>query len=208
MNPDPPSLESSLRGLTPSALDDALLDRLEACTDGSLTTLTPTELQFESSLRDFQPSALPADILASLESIVADVPFARDEKVVFFPKAGAASGKVRTFPRPMWAAAAAVAFIGAASALFLPDAPRPTPVAKETKVSTAPVLPGVPNIASAAYDPSEARDEGVIWHADDQPRRVLRVLYNEVVIEKDAAGNSVQKIYPQVKYILIPETAD
>ncbi|MFT3992639.1 MAG: hypothetical protein QM680_14690 [Luteolibacter sp.] len=208
MIPDSPSLESTLRELTPSTLDAALLDRLEACTDGSLTALTPTELQFEASLKKFNPAALSPDLLADLESIVAGVPFAKDEKVVFFPKAGAASGKVRNFPRPMWAAAAAVALIGAASALLIPAAPKPATVAKQEKVSSADVLPKGNNIVSANYDPSEARDEGVIWNANDQPRRVLRLQYNEVVTQNDAAGNPVNKVIPRVKYILIPENAD
>jgi len=203
MTPDHSSLETQLNKLTPSPLDSALLERLEACTDGSITTLTPTELQFEASLRKTRPQALPQDLLADLEGIFAGVPFAQDEKVVLFPKSSAKIGKITRFPRPMWAAAAAVALIGAASALLMPSRQEQAPIVQISPSATSAPINNNSNIVPAGYN-----DEGVIWNQNDQPRRVLRVRYDDYILKKDATGKQVKILTPRYEYVLIPEKAD
>ena len=203
MTADHSSLETQLNKLTPSPLDSALLERLEACTDGSITTLTPTELQFEASLRKTRPQALPQDLLADLEGIFAGVPFAQDEKVVLFPKSSAKIGKITRFPRPMWAAAAAVALIGAASALLMPSRQEQAPIVQISPSATSAPSNNNSNIVPAGYN-----DEGVIWNQNDQPRRVLRVRYDDYILKKDATGKQVKILTPRYEYVLIPEKAD
>jgi len=211
MTPDHPSLESELQGLRPSPVDDALLDRLEACTDGSLTVLTPTELQFEASLRKFSPQSLPADLMADLEGVFAGVPFAKDEKVVLFPKHSKDREKISRFPRPMWAAAAAVALIGAASALLIPAGKQPSaPVAKASTPAPFSPITRENNIVPASYGnaPSEAHEEGVIWNDNNQPHRVMKMTYHDVVKTRNAQGKVVEVVRPRYEYILIPEKVD
>jgi len=203
MTPDHSSLEAQLSKLTPSPLDSALLERLEACTDGSITTLTPTELQFEASLRKTRPQALPQDLLADLEGIFSGVPFAQNEKVVLFPKSSAKSGKIARFPRPMWAAAAAVALIGAASALLMPSRQEQAPIAQASASAPSAPVKNNSNIVPAGYN-----DEGVIWNQNDQPRRVLRVRYDDYILKTDATGKQVKILTPRYEYVLIPEKAD
>jgi hypothetical protein len=118
MTPDHPTLEAELRELRAVALDEAFLTRLEASAEGTWVELGPQERAFENFLRGTSPAKLEPSFLASLEAIVRDVPFITDEKIVPFPKAAAAPPTRHS--RPMWGAAAAVALIGAATALMMP----------------------------------------------------------------------------------------
>ncbi|MCX6866861.1 MAG: hypothetical protein NTV46_11725, partial [Verrucomicrobia bacterium] len=55
---------------------------------------------------------------------------------------------------------------------------------------------------------SEARDEGVIWQANDQPHRVLKIIYMDRVTLKDTTGQTYQVDQPRVEYILVPAKTD
>lgn len=209
MTSDPSSLETQLRELQATTLDEAYLLRLEAAAEGSLTQLTPEELRFEALLRETQPAKLSADFLAQLESIVHETPFAVDEKIVLFPK-GNASEPVRRH-RPIWGAAAAVALIGAASALLMPSADRPSSVARHS-APPSPTSAATPagNFIPAGFNRglSEVRDEGIVWKADKQPHNVVRVVYKDKITLKDANGRTVEVEQPRVEYMLVPAKTD
>ena len=55
---------------------------------------------------------------------------------------------------------------------------------------------------------AEARDEGVIWQSNNQPHRVLKVVYMERVTLKDASGRTYQVDKPRIEYILVPADND
>ncbi len=170
MNPDQTSLEAELRGLQSQPLDEDFLHRLEACADGTWTNLTPEELRLEGLLRKTAAARLDAGFLAELEKVVQGVPFAVDEKIVLFPK-GNQVPKERA-RRPMWAAAAAVALIGAASALLMPVSRTGTGYAGGGKPPTMPVEAGpitsspalARNYAPASFNSGvrEVHDEGTV----------------------------------------------
>lgn len=210
MNPDPSSLEAELRELQAATLDEAFLLRLEAAADGSLTRLTHEEIRFEALLRESRPATLSPDFLAKLEAIVHEVPFAVDEKIVLFPKANTSAHPRRS--RPMWGAAAAVALIGAASALLIPTASKaPENLARRAAPVSQPAAPSsggnfVP--ASFGRGLSEVRDEGIVWKSNNQPHSVVRVVYKDKMTLKDEKGRTFQVEQPRVQYMLVPAKTD
>jgi len=209
MKHDPSNLEEELRQLQAAPLDEALLARLEASADGTWTELTHEEVRFENFLRETSPAKLPADFLASLESVTAGVHFSVDEKVILFPNGNAAPKERRH--RPIWAAAAAVALIGAASALLVPTADTPKTDSQASNRTTPPAIAAeAGNFVPTSFNRglSEVHDEGVVWKSNNQPHRVVRVVYTEHVTLRDASGRTVEVEQPRVKYMLVPDKTD
>ena len=209
MNPDETSLEADLRELFAAPLDDALMARLEAAADGTLTELSPAELRFEERLRGFSPTAISPDFLASLETIVRDVPFPVDEKIVLFPKAGAVQPKRSS--RPTWAAAAAVALVGAATALLMPVGNSSTKVAgPPSPPNHDPISSSAGNFIPAGFNRgvSNVHDEGVVWKSNSQPHSLMRVEYVDKITLKDQLGREVQVERPGARYMLVPAKTD
>ncbi len=202
---DQTSLEADLRELQAAMLDDALLLRLEAAADGTLTQLSHEEIRFEAFLRGISPARPSSDFLASLESIVHEVPFPANEKIVLFPKANPA---VHTRRKPrLWGAAAAVALIGAATSLLMPVGKAPDKIARQG----APVSPPLTNAASGNLVPaafnrgvSEVHDEGVVWKSNNQPHSLVRVVYKDKITLTDKTGRTFQVEQPRVEYMLVP----
>ena len=144
--------------------------------------------------------------MARLEAVVHDMPFAVDEKIVLFPKAPAARRS-----RPLWASAAAVALIGAASALLIPAGKSPEPMARRSApVSQPATRAAAGNLVPAAYDRgvSEVRDEGIVWKTNTQPKSVVRVVYQDKMTLKDEMGRTFQVEQPRVEYLLVPARTD
>lgn len=209
---DSRELEGALRDLSPAALDPDFISRLEAAADESLTTLAASELRLEAGLREHSPAALSGDFFQRLENLTAGVPFPVDEKIVLFPKTGPVIRKPAARKnRPMWAAAAAVALIGAATALLMPNAPAPGPVVKQSSPGSSrpPVPRPVQNYVPAGFNASaNATDEGISWHQSDNPHRVVKVIYRDLVTLKDAEGRTIEVEQPRIEYILVPEKVD
>lgn len=207
MTPDQPSLEAELRELHAATLDEALLTRLEAAAEGMLTQLTPGEIRFETLLCGSSPTRLSPAFLASLESIVHEVPFPVDKKILLFPKAS-----VRTHrTRPIWGAAAAVALIGAVTALMIPAGKVPVNPTRQAAVTSPPVTASANrNLVPASFNRglSEVHDEGVVWKSNNQPHTVVRVVYKDRITLKDANGRTFQVEQPRVEYMLVPAKTD
>jgi len=212
MSSDPSSIENDLRQLRAAALDESLLARLEACADGRLTQLDPAELEFEKRLRGTPPARLSPDLMASLVTTVAALPFpAADPKIVRFPAAAEPQpSRHARQNRHWWGAAAAVALFGALAGWLVPAGNPSAPVA-----DNKPAAPAIRPVAPAPLVPagfnrglSEASDEGVIWHSNNQPHRVLKVVYQERVTLKDADGRTYHVEQPRVEYILVPAKTD
>lgn len=206
---DPNNLESDLRQLRPAAIEDSLLDRLDACADGSWTTLDPAEIAFEKQLRGIAPAKLPASLAASLEATLAGVGFPNAEKIVPFPK------RANTEPqrsRGWWSAAAVVALTGAITALLVPTNHEKGNTVAAPHINSAPIpSAGQPDrLIPAGFKSgvSEASDEGVIWQNKNRAHRVLKVVYKDLVTLKDENGATYQVEQPRVEYILVPAQAD
>lgn len=211
MTPDLSSLESALRQLRPAALDEALLDRLDACTQDAWTQLDPAEARFTGQLGQVAPAPLPAELMASLEATLRGIPFPGADNILAFPQAQA-----HRQHRSWWRSAAAVALIGAASALFIPSGHHSATHATTHNTTQPPTArttlpPATTNrLVPAGFNRSlaETRDEGVVWPSNQQPQRMLKVVYMDRVTLKDAAGRTYQVEQPRVEYILVPATAD
>lgn len=208
MSLDPSNLESDLRGLRPAALDEALLARLEACAGDTWTALDPAELAFEKRLAAVAPGKLPAALTASLEAALAGVRFPNDEKIVPFPR------QETTTPRHKrgWrSAAAAVALTGAITAFMVPMNHDKGPVAGSPPASRpVPSAAAGDKLTPAGFNRglSEASDEGVIWQPNNQPQRVLKMVYMDRVTLRDPSGRTIEVEQPRVEYILVPAQTD
>lgn len=214
MSHDPTSLEQDLRDLRAATLDDAFLHRLESAADGTLEQLTREEIRFEEFLRAKPAARLAPDFMAELEAAVSGVPFPINDKIVLFPKAAPAPAARRN--RPMWSAAAAVALIGAATALLMPGGKPVGNIADQDQKTppSAVSSPALPANASANLVPasfnrglSEVHDEGVVYKAN-QPHSVVRVVYTDRVTLKHPDGRTYQVEQPKVKYVLVPARTD
>jgi hypothetical protein len=84
-----------------------------------------------------------------------------------------------------------------------PGRPSPWPAAL---LATAAAAPASGELIPAGFNSglSEAVDQGVIWQPDQQPHRVLKVVYKDCVTLKDANGGTYQVERPRVEYILVP----
>lgn len=211
MSLDPSSLESELRQLRAAALNEALLARLEACAANTWTTLGPEEIRFEQQLLAIAPAKPPPALMASLETTLRDVSFPHAQNIVRLPTPQSPTPRHH---RAWWSAAAAVALTGAITALLVPTRQNPANLAgapagrhttspARTAKTSDPFIP-----AGFNRGLTEARDEGVVWQANTQPHRVLKVVYTERVTLKDAAGRNYQIEQPRVEYILVPAKSD
>lgn len=216
MSPAPQELEAKLGALRPSPLDGLLLARLEDAANGSLTTLGTAEAQLEISLRRIQPTKLPPAFMAALEATLGAAATVEPSIIPFPNPANGTAGATRHDHRAMLSAAAAVALLGAAAALFTPGkSPQQTSVAADhsqqaSPPTSAPASPLSQNFVPAAFNTglSQASDEGVLWQAKDQPRRVVKVIYWDRVTFVNPQGNKIECETPRVEYILVPEKID
>lgn len=210
MSHDLQELEARLHALRPAALDPGLSARLADTARRTGTTLTPAETQFAASLHRIHPAPLPAGLAATILRETTG----RETAVVPFPAAKPAAARHRG--RRMLPIAAAVALLGAATALLVPTHPDHSAVATNGKTTSrpGPATPPVPrsasNFAPAGFstDLSQASDEGVLWQSPGGPRRVVKVVYRDRVTLIDQHGRRYEVERPRVEYILLPEKLD
>ena len=211
------SLESELADLRPRRLDPALLDRLEACTQGTWHLTSQVERHHESRLAAESPSPVPTRLMARLESVVANTPFPAERKIVLFPRRDTTTiprTHTDTTRRPWLAAAAAVALLGGLAARFVPVTSRtgaladktPPPSATPAQPPSQPARELVP--AGFRRGLSEASDEGVVVRSAGEAHRVLRLVYTDRVTLHDPHGRTVEVEQPRVEYILVPTRVD
>lgn len=218
MNDDLQETEAQLSALKPAPLDAALMSRLLIATGERPAIPSAAELEFERHLATLTPAPLSAEMMARLSASVAAVPFPQERKILPFPAAPAA--REAEAPRPrrsMLATAAAVALIGAATALLVPGPSRSPQSGTAANIAPSSgqetrALPA--NAAGEALPASFARgitstsDEGVFWESKQRPHRILRVEFIDRVSATDANGKTVEIEQPRVGYILVPESVD
>ncbi|MCX6877354.1 MAG: hypothetical protein NTW21_26630 [Verrucomicrobia bacterium] len=218
MSPDLQALEAKLTGLRPAALEGMLLARLEDSADGTLTMPLPGAAEFEDSLRQRHPAQLPPALMAALAATLGDPATTASATIIPFPKAAPVPAvRTRHGNRSMLAAAAAVALLGAAAAWFVPaKAPRQSVAAPITRPPQAPpfaTTPAAPELQDFVPDEiksglSQASDEGVLWQPNEQPRRVVKVVYWDRVTFVNPEGKKIECETPRIEYILVPENID
>ncbi len=208
MSKDHSQLESELKALRAQPLDPALLDRLDACADDTWTEISDYERHIEKALQHHRPAALPEALMDSLLAVTKDTPFtSATDTIVSFP---AKTQDHRPSKSP-WAAAAAVAIIGAISALFIP-------MNSGKQVADADPKPSSPSIISNAHGAlvpaefsrnfTEATDQGIVWQDENQAHRVVKVVYHDRVTMTDTDGKTYQVEQPRIEYYMIPTESD
>ena len=207
-------LEQLLRSLKPSGLRESTLDRLEQAMCGTVL-MDPSMQALESQIAELRPRTLTESSVDQLMSIVQDVPFALDQKVVLFPGARKESPGTAA-PRRGWqrgAALAAVAAIGAFAALWTPvgnNKPVVVDAAPQSIGSQAPVTASPNGIVATSFGTGveRAADEGVFWTPDHQPKRVLRFEYQDRVLVRDKNGVDRMLFIPREELFVVPEKVD
>ncbi len=203
-------IESLLAGLNPRPVPESLVgETLAQMEEGSLGTL-------EGHLQGIAPATLSEDVLGRMASAMdrwhEHVP--EEEKVVSFDK-----GKARHPKRKsggMLAAAAAVAMLGAISALVLPQYSGHQDQGTVQSFTTSPPIVSSENVQPASAQSLRvipgslsqkivnARHEGIVMSRDQRPLRCIRVEYMEKVKVRDENGNIKEVERPRVDRMLIP----
>lgn len=207
-------LEQLLQSWQPSGLSERTLARLEQAMTGSIA-VDPSWQVLESQLHDLRPRQLKESSMELLVTMVRDIPFALDQKVVLFPGAR----KVMPPSSPVhrgWlrvAAMAAMAAIGALAALWAPVAnnnPVIVDASPQNTASQAPAIASANGIVATSFGTGveRAADEGVIWTPDHQPKRVLRFEYQDRVLVRDKNGVDRMLFIPREEWFVVPEKVD
>jgi hypothetical protein len=189
MHDDTSHLEAELLKLRPAGSHDQLIDRLEACALGDWSEPLDDELELEEKLRPNAPARLDPALMASLEAICTAIPFPKEKNIVGFPKS---KSRPPTSKRGQLAAAAAIALLGAATALLIPmkgNSPSATsgnspsgnsPSGQAIQANNAILTP-----ASFKRGLTAASDEGVVWPSNQRPHRVLKFTYQDCATLRD-----------------------
>ena len=217
----PSRTEPELQELHPCELNEDFMARLTACADGTALELTREEIAFEQGLRAVKPNEIPRSLGSTLDDLVRDTPFPVDEKIVLFHKSSTQKpaprlSTFRRLARSNFAAAAAVAILGAFVALMLPaqnsrdSQVTGAPPKIAPKAISSPIAPVDQRFAPASYQRnlSDTRDEGVIWRTQNQPQRVLRFKYMDKLMLENENGEAVQVEQPREEIVIIPEMLD
>jgi len=198
MNREDAILEDAMRVLAPARVDARLLGRLHAALDEASMPVDEADMAFEAWLSAARPASVPAALIARLEDVAA-------LEMVEMPVSD------RIIPFRRYAAAAAVALIGAVAAFLVPVGgvgDGPVADAEPAAPIVAP-MSGVREFIPAGYARglSDARDEGVVWK-DNAPHRVLRIVYTDTITLRNESGEIVEVERPRVEYIVLPKKLD
>lgn len=213
-----PSIEEQqLSKLSPTTLDDGLLDRLTACAEGTNSELSIEEVDFEVSLRRIRPRNTPSALSTSLLATLSEAPFAVDEKIVLFNgkgRTGAKSPK-NNILRFNIAAAAAVALLGSVAALMVPQNQTATPVLVGNGTPPAPYeeveFPYIPALSNDSFSTASLNtnelgtsDEVVTWSYPMQSHRIMRPTY----FDEPSGENNLHTNQTRLQYGIVPVSSD
>lgn len=203
MNSEEIMFEETLMSQRPSALRIDLFDRMHHALVDASNPPSGVDESLVSQLSAICPAAMPTALMDKLASVVEPVPVAAE------------------MPQPIYgsqfrpyAAAAAVALLGAAAAWFAPMGERTERIATSSDHHSGASdgsrmipLERARHLIPASYSDAlcEARDEGIVWK-DDLPHRVVRIVYLDMTTQTNEFGEQLHIEKPCVEYILIPET--
>lgn len=204
MNLEIEQIEDLLRSMRPRAVSDATKSRIEAA-----LTQACTRDPLHQAIASTRPAPLSPELVKRLEASLSRIPHPNTHKVVRFP------AKHEHATTPTWkkySAVAAVALMGAASALLLPNKPAGQALSQATSSSRPAASTSInpDSLVPAGYRRglSEAKDEGIVWQPQTGPHRRLKLVYRELVTLRDASGRVYQVERPRVEYVLVPAKVD
>jgi len=167
--------------------------------------MEPELKKFEEELKRMSPVGMPDRMIARMEAAMESWQSA-DRNVVPFSGRNAARKANRT--GRFWAAAAAVAILGAVAALLVPNG--------ESSGGKMAGVVEAPNYAEASFAPMRAdrniinaADEGFVMSNDAQPFRAVRLESVDRIEFRNKAGEKLRiEAPPQVRILLIPVRTD
>lgn len=216
-------LEQQLQTLVPCSIPQGMMNRIEQSMLATGESSPPAEDDFddlEIHLGHIAPTAMPEDMLGRMVRAMdrwhEHVPV--EEKVVPFGEKQTSTAERQQARKRMFAAAAAVALLGAVTALTLPR------FSKDPQISTASVAsthtithdPGntvmvdvAPRDAlflpdSLSHKVTKTSDHGVVMTRDNTPHRCIRVDYIDRIKVQDDEGREIEIERPGVDYMLLP----
>jgi hypothetical protein len=192
MHDDTSHLEAELLKLRPAGSHDQLIDRLEACALGDWSEPLDDELELEEKLRPNAPARLDPALMASLEAICTAIPFPKEKNIVGFPKS---KSRPPTSKRGQLAAAAAIALLGAATALLIPMKGNNPAAAASNMPSSQAAQPSNAILTPASFKRglTAASDEGVVWQSNQRPQRVLKFTYQDCATLRDSTSTQIDQ---------------
>ena len=231
LSPELRELEQQLRGLVPCALSQDLFDHVEQSMNvaANETWVVSDDLdELEIHLEQIAPATMPEDMLGRMVRAMdlwhEHVPV--EEKVVPFSESRGESRGEREEAAPsrkqygggMIAAAAAVAMLGAVTALVLPrfmnDSGANTPPVISTHIpdvdsDNTVMVDAAPRDAwllpdSLSHKVTNTSDHGVVMTSDNTPHRVIRVDYVDRIMMQDDEGREIEIKRPGIDYMLLP----
>ena len=231
-------LEEQLEGLVPASISTGLHARLECSIKGDEDHATATIECFEElevHLQHLAPATMPTDMINRMARAMdhwhEQLPI--EQKLVAFAEAKEAkeakevkTRRRRPYGMGMLSAVAAVALLGAITALMIPGGFKDAtpavssslsalnttqnlpPAASETPLISANAVPsthaGRLLQDSLTHKVTNSSDQGVVLSGDNVPHRCIRVEYIDRVMVERADGRRVMLSRPGVKYVLYP----
>ncbi|MEM9080662.1 MAG: hypothetical protein AAGC74_08240 [Verrucomicrobiota bacterium] len=162
------------------------------------------ELQkLEDELRRISPSPLSSEVVARMAEAMDrwedDVP--AEAKVVPFPTAKTERNSAGSW-RPMWAAAAAVALMGALSGLIFPGGG--DGIVSLNELGPVPVVRQASLVPVAAERNVNSIDAGVIRNRQGDPMQVIRIVREDQADFKTRSNIGIKVTRPQVDFYVVP----
>ncbi len=215
-------LEHQLASYEPCEISVKFMARLERSVQSASALHESEEAELwelEEYLEQISPASMSVNILERM-TLAMDrwhehVP--EEEKVVPFNKRENTTPTIRKRTGGgMFAAAAAVALLGALSALVMPRFLETSPsgqVADQADADSAKDLSTRPTGDSSAlwvspdslsHKVTYTTDQGTVMTRDNKPHRCIRVDYVDRVVLHDKHGREVIIKRPRVKYMLVP----
>ena len=217
-------LEQQLHELLPVNISSELFLRLETSMIGNEGEISATVESFENleiHLENITPASMPSDMIdrmaRAMDNWHEQVPV--DEKLVAFNEGLGREKKTRkSYGLGMWSAAAAVALLGAFSALVMPNFTQDAKTVVTAETGKNAMQINSANLVTASSMANNARlvqdslshkvtntsDQGMVLSGDKVPHRCIRVEYTDRVVVEGKDGRQMEINCPGVEYILIP----
>jgi len=195
--------------------------------------MDPELTQLEKELAELQPAGLSDSFIEKIEQAIADdIEQQKEAKVVLFPHQGSdanfetkqAEEKKASSSWPWlkeWRAAAAVAFLGAATALVMtsPDSAVESSESvfneRPQQEASFPVASFFPADISNEYMPVSTdqnflnvADDGIVECPNKKAHRCIRVEYQQKTSYENSKGYTVEVEKPFVDYYVVPVSTD
>lgn len=213
-------LETQLSAMTPVVMPTALVDRMSYAIDDSLSFEDSDDAGFEEledQLAQLGGAAMSEEMITRMANAMdrwhEELPV--EEKLVPFGIDEKASEQTteKASRKAMWATAAAVALLGALSALVIPKADDQNFAAMDFTNS---VQPAASNLATSAprdawvvpdsltHRVTNTTESGIVMSENNTLHRRIRIEYLDTVKVLDDRGREIEIERPSVEVVLLP----